>query len=167
MTINLSSRLLLFATLLSSIVTSNAKNIETKKNVVHEIKTLQEFEQKIKSGKLFITKWYADWCPSCKQITPIFEKVASEDSEHKYFSIDAGSDEFYALGNQMEISSIPTITLIRGNKLITKIVGFKTEEEIRKIIENTANGTIEKEVAKKNSKKTFFTKIKDWFNNLF
>lgn len=57
--------------------------------MVHEIKTDEEFRQCINdsSYRATIVDFYATWCPPCRSIKPVFEELASKNSELQFLKV--------------------------------------------------------------------------------
>lgn len=98
----------------------------------------------------FILEFTASWCGPCKVISPLFEKLSSEDNfKHiKFYKVDV--DENEELCQQYQISCIPTFVLIKEKQEIDIHTGadIKTLREKIEIhfpkektqnIENTEN----------------------------
>lgn len=86
-----------------------------------------------------IAMFSIDWCPHCKQIAPIFNKVAKEynDNENIVFtSIDCKNDEDFC--RKMDISSYPSFILAMHN--LTTNMPFLNNE---KLLKNTISRVLE------------------------
>ncbi len=93
----------------------------------------QEFSESLKSGGLVLFDFYTDWCEPCKILDPILDEVkrriGSDLSIHKI-----NSDEHPDLAQQYYIKSVPTLVLFREGKLLWRMAGFDTADELVKII---------------------------------
>lgn len=96
--------------------------------------TSETFEKEvINCKKPVLIDFYADWCPPCKKLSPIVEKVANENSNVKFVKINIDDEE--ELANNYNISSIPTLLFIKEGNVIEKSVGLISKEQIENIIE--------------------------------
>ena len=91
------------------------------------IKTLNEFNEEIKEGKVLVD-FFASWCGPCKMISPIIEELSTEITDVKFIKVDV--DQASDIASTHGIMSIPTLMLFDGGKLIDKTVGFINKEEI-------------------------------------
>ena len=96
--------------------------IVTKNNYENEV---------LKSDKTVIVDFYADWCGPCKMIAPILEEIASE-NDIKLCKVNVDNDGELAMG--FGIASIPTIFIYKNGEITSRIVGYRTKDEILKHI---------------------------------
>jgi len=98
--------------------------------------TDDNFEKEIQgSEKPVLVDFFADWCPPCKMLSPILEKLEKEYAEKVIFAkinVDASPQT----SQKFRINPIPTVILLREGKAAGGFVGLKPEEEIRKWLEN-------------------------------
>ena len=92
-----------------------------------------EFKEAIKQGKVLID-CYAIWCGPCKMLAPIIEDLASEISNYSFYKLDIDKNE--EIAREYTIMSIPTLLIFEDGKLINKLIGFKTKEELLNIIKD-------------------------------
>jgi thioredoxin 1 len=85
----------------------------------------------IKEKGIVIVDFYATWCGPCQMLSPILEEL-----KEKYTVKKINVDEEIELAKENAIMSIPTVFIYKDGKLINKFIGYKTKEEIEKIIEN-------------------------------
>ena len=90
-----------------------------------------EYEKLIKEGKVVID-CFATWCGPCKMLSPIIDSLSEELIDVKFYKIDV--DEAEKITTDYEIMSIPTILIFEDGKLKEKVVGFKSKEELKEII---------------------------------
>jgi len=87
----------------------------------------------LKSDKTVIVDFYADWCGPCKMIAPILEEIANENADTvKLCKVNVDNDGELAMG--FGIASIPTIFIYKNGEITSRIVGYRTKDEILKHI---------------------------------
>lgn len=87
------------------------------------------------SSRIVIVDFYADWCGPCRQLSPILEKLAGENSS-TVLVCKVNVDKFRELAAQQRVSSIPDVRIFRDGKLVDKFVGAPPEAEVRQRIED-------------------------------
>ena len=98
---------------------------------VTEIKE-KEFKGIIsKEGKILID-CYAPWCGPCKLLSPIIDELAEETKNCKFYKLNI--DDAEDISREYGIMSIPTLLLFENGELLTKTIGLKSKEELKKII---------------------------------
>ncbi|GAW80318.1 thioredoxin-like protein 2 [Plasmodium gonderi] len=103
----------------------------TRRHVFTEISKIDEYLQKVNSGKLVVAQFGASWCAPCKKMKPIIKMLGedNEDIESLYVDID----EHPELGENEDINELPTILLRKNGKYLDKIVGMNEEELLRAV----------------------------------
>jgi thioredoxin 1 len=88
---------------------------------------------KFEGTKPVIIDFYADWCPPCRQLSPLVEEIAKE-YEGKVIVYKVNTDKEKALTQSLGITSLPTLLYIpaKGKPLVT--LGFIPKEQIVKTI---------------------------------
>jgi thioredoxin 1 len=71
----------------------------------------------------------ADWCPGCKTLEPVIDKISSKIPVEK-INIDYESDRVKAAN----VMSIPTVVLAKNGKEIKRFVGVKSYEQVLEFI---------------------------------
>tara|TARA_B100000575_G_scaffold60312_2_gene45729 strand:- start:4225 stop:4545 length:321 start_codon:yes stop_codon:yes gene_type:complete len=82
-----------------------------------------DFNQDINSQNVpVVVDFGADWCGPCKQLDPILEEIADENTDKfKIFKINI--DENPMVPQKFGVRGIPTIMLFKEGKLIDTKVG--------------------------------------------
>lgn len=98
--------------------------------------TDQDFEETLSNSKKpILVDFWAEWCPPCKKLTPVLEKIAKEYKE-KIDIYKVNVDENPVLGQTFSIEVIPTVIFFKENNAKSGFVGFREEAEIKKWIDN-------------------------------
>ena len=90
-------------------------------------------EEVLKSEKMVLIDFYADWCGPCRMMSPIIDEIEEELKE----SVKVGKinvDENQELAIQYNIVSIPTLMFLKNGKLLKTIVGLHSKGELNEII---------------------------------
>ncbi|ODS85087.1 MAG: hypothetical protein ABS46_02245 [Cytophagaceae bacterium SCN 52-12] len=91
--------------------------------------TLAEYQERIRSGKIVLVDFYADWCAPCKQMEPYINKIATDLKETvEVVRIDA--DQHPDLCARLGVDALPTIKIYRNNVLTWNQVGYVSQEQL-------------------------------------
>tara|TARA_A100001035_G_C27392629_1_gene324983 strand:+ start:156 stop:476 length:321 start_codon:yes stop_codon:yes gene_type:complete len=95
-----------------------------------------DFDQDINSQKVpVVVDFGADWCGPCKQLDPILEEIAEENTDKfKVFKINI--DENPMVPQKFGVRGIPTIMLFKDGKLIDTKVGSLPKSALANWIES-------------------------------
>ena len=95
-----------------------------------------DFDQDINSQKVpVVVDFGADWCGPCKQLDPILEEIAEENTDKlKVFKINI--DENPMVPQKFGVRGIPTIMLFKDGKLIDTKVGSLPKTALENWIES-------------------------------
>ena len=77
----------------------------------------------LQSDKPVIVDFWAEWCGPCKMVAPILEQIAGANANAIIvkLNIDENPETAAAYG----ISSIPTMSVFQGGRIVKTIVGAK------------------------------------------
>lgn len=92
-------------------------------------------DQVIKSDKLTVVDFWAEWCAPCKMIAPAVEELAGEyDGKINVGKVNV--DDNSKIATQYSIRSIPTLLFFKGGEIVTQVVGVRTKAELKEIIDS-------------------------------
>lgn len=93
-------------------------------------------DEVLKSDKLVLIDFYADWCGPCKQLAPTLEKFA-EDNKDKVKVVKINVEESPNLAGAFGVQSIPTLVTIKGNQAIFGVVGNQPRKVLDQLLEQS------------------------------
>lgn len=87
--------------------------------------------------KTEVLKFGASWCHGCIQMSPIFREISKEmQSDNFVFKdIDVEEDEGVDLSTKYQVRNVPTILIIKNNRVVERITGTRTKNELKGLIE--------------------------------
>ena len=95
--------------------------------------TSENFEEEIlKSDKIVLIDFYADWCGPCKMLSPIIEQVDEENNDIKVVKINV--DELQDIAIKYEVMSIPTLVVIKNGQEVNRSIGFVSKSQILDLV---------------------------------
>lgn len=91
--------------------------------------TKENFEQEVlKSEKLVLVDFYADWCGPCQMLSPIVDEIADERSDIKVGKINV--DEQMELAQKYGVMTIPTLLVIKNGEIVNKHIGAQSKSGV-------------------------------------
>ena len=95
--------------------------------------TNENFEEEIlKSDRIVLIDFYADWCAPCKMLSPIIEQVDEENNDIKVVKINV--DELQDIAIKYEVMSIPTLVVIKNGQEVNRSIGFVSKSQILELV---------------------------------
>ncbi len=94
-----------------------------------------EFDKEVlENKKVVLVDFYASWCPPCKMLGPVLEKIA--DSRVDFDIIKVNIDENPDLASRYRIEVVPTMVIFKAGKKVDQIVGLVNENKIVEVMSN-------------------------------
>lgn len=93
-------------------------------------------DEVLKSDKLVLIDFYADWCGPCKAMAPTLEKFA-EDNKDKVKVVKINVDESPNLAGAFGVQSIPTLVTMKGNQAIFGVVGNQPRKVLDQLLDQS------------------------------
>lgn len=88
-------------------------------------------DEVLQSKGLVMVDFFATWCGPCKMMAPIIDKL-SEAYKGKVKMGKLDVDENPETSGQYGIQSIPTIIFFKNGEMVEQLVGFQSEEALKK-----------------------------------
>ncbi len=92
--------------------------------------TLVEFQSSLPKDKTVLVDIGAEWCPPCKKMAPIVEKISKE---HPVIYLDGGSQT--QLVKELAVNSFPTFIAFKNGTELKRITGICSEEALKKLLD--------------------------------
>jgi putative thioredoxin len=122
--------------------TNDKKQAQTNTSIIASIDNVEQFNKimEISNERLLILEFYADWCPPCKELAPILEKIAKEKSETvAIYRID--TDRHRELMSSFQIAGIPYVSFFKNKENVFSLTGLYPKSMYLKVIEKYTNPT--------------------------
>jgi thioredoxin len=119
--------------------TSKQAQSPVKKSVINSIEDANQFNKILEKSKnrLLILDFYADWCPACKELAPILEKIAKEKSGTvTIYKINV--DRNQELSSSFRVNGIPHVAFLKDKKKVFSLTGLYPKNMYLKVIEKFA-----------------------------
>ncbi|HIZ64400.1 MAG TPA: thioredoxin [Candidatus Blautia pullicola] len=96
-----------------------------------------EFEKQVlESEKPVLLDFFATWCGPCQMLAKELEALDKEQEAFRIVKVDI--DENPGLTRQWEISTVPTVFMIKDGQVKDKAVGFLPKQLLKQKMENLA-----------------------------
>jgi len=82
------------------------------------------------TGTIMVDFW-ANWCGPCLMLSPILDEIATE-NKVTLVKIDVEAEP--DLAQQYNVSSLPTVIIIRDGQILSTLVGSRPRSEYEKYL---------------------------------
>ena len=81
-----------------------------------------------------LVEFTASWCPPCKMIAPVLDRIATEQmGRMRVVALDV--DENPETTRRYNVMGMPTLALFKGGQIVTTVVGARPQAMIMQALE--------------------------------
>ena len=93
--------------------------------------TKDNFETEVlKSDKLVLIDFYADWCGPCRTMGPVVDQIA-KDYEGKVKVGKINVDENPGVAQAYEVATIPNLVFFKDGKVVNRVIGVVPDNVLK------------------------------------
>jgi len=96
--------------------------------------TEENFKKEVlESAVPVLVDFWAEWCMPCKMITPTIKALSSE-YKGRFKVAKLNVEEASTVASQYGIMSIPTILIFKDGKIMDKVVGALSKQDLERFM---------------------------------
>ena len=84
------------------------------------------------SDKPVLLDFWASWCGPCRMVSPVVDEIAGERPDILVGKVNV--DEEPALASAFNITSIPTLVVLRGGEVLNRVTGARPKSSILSLL---------------------------------
>ncbi len=96
--------------------------------------TFQEKVLEASDDHLVMVDFWADWCPPCKALTPVLERIAHE-FQGRFLLAKLEVDDNMRVAGHYKLRGFPTVIFFWRRAPIDRFAGYKPVHTIRELVE--------------------------------
>lgn len=90
-----------------------------------------DFESEVLQSEIpVVVDFYASWCPPCRALGPILDRLAVEFAGQVKF-VKINSDEEQQLAGKYKVTGLPTLVFINDGQIAGQVAGLPQEVALR------------------------------------
>ncbi|MBS1517682.1 MAG: thioredoxin [Bacteroidetes bacterium] len=104
-----------------------------------EVKSIKEksFGEILRTEKLVLVDFYADWCGPCKMMKPILDELKSQAGD-KVIILKIDVDKNPSVSSAYNIQGVPTLILFKDGKIFWRQAGVVPAPYLKELIEKNS-----------------------------
>ncbi len=95
--------------------------------------TQENYEAEVlRTDKVVLLDFYADWCGPCKMLAPFLEEIAEDRPDITVGKINV--DQNMELAMEYKVASIPLLVVLQNGEVVNKSLGAMPKDQILALI---------------------------------
>ena len=89
-------------------------------------------EAVLNADRELLLDFWAPWCGPCRMVSPIVDEIAGERKDILVGKVNV--DEEMELAAQFQVTSIPTLVVLRNGQVVNRVVGARPKDAILSLL---------------------------------
>ncbi|PHH72631.1 hypothetical protein CDD82_5873 [Ophiocordyceps australis] len=86
---------------------------------VHQVQSLDDLQQLLNSTTYVMVDFYADWCPPCRMIAPVYDELAAKHRVEGVLAFaSANVDKLQDVAQAYSVTAMPTFIFFKQGKKV-------------------------------------------------
>lgn len=103
----------------------------TNKRTLKAGMTKQQYDDMLKTDKIVLVDFYADWCAPCKKMKPYLDEISTE-LANTVLVVRINADENQTLCQELKVDALPVLHVYKKGKLTWNNTGFIEKDDVVK-----------------------------------
>lgn len=95
--------------------------------------TEEDFDRVVSGAKPVLVDYWATWCPPCRIMEPVVERLAAKYSDRVLFA-KVNVDEEMGLSSRYQVFSIPTFMIFKNGQPMDAVIGAVGEASLERLL---------------------------------
>ena len=92
-------------------------------------------DELIKSTKVVLLKFGAEWCGPCQMIAPELKELADSNPDITVVDVDIDDPKIDSIKQKYDVQTIPHVVLIVDGKVVETFVGYKPKVAMQEMVD--------------------------------
>jgi thiol-disulfide isomerase/thioredoxin len=103
---------------------------------MEQITSPEQYKEAIKGDGVTVIKYFADWCPDCKNLDRFLGDIVAEHPDKQWYEMDA--ELLQPIAEENEVRGIPSLLVYKDGKKIAHLHSkfAKTPAQIREYLDS-------------------------------